>query len=408
MSTSSARSRCQIDLFSPTSVADPYPIYRYLRETTPVCWIAQGFWITTRYADAVLLLNDSRCDHWGHDTNTFAAKSSVEAALSRCLRLLSPVQPTPFRRAAFQAIITQMTETAADENARHADAILAAIAGRDRFDVIADYAHPFTMGAVCRLMGLSEAESTMLDAIIKVLPGGVLRGLSLPANDRADYQDPATTLRRFLSKVIADRRCHPLGDLTSQLIADGSLSKETPDGERQLINLLILLFHAGHQNMMNFIGNALLALVSHQDSLVAARLSPALLATGIEELLRYDSPVQYIPLVAREAIKLADQLIEPGEQVWVGIGAANRDPEAFNSPDTLDLRRHAHRHLAFGHGSWRCIGARLAQIQGAIALQRFIAHVSDFRVADVPLRWRNAPVVQRGLYALPLEGVRYA
>lgn len=408
MSALSARRRCPIDLLNPAAATDPYPLYRLIRETAPICWTTQGFWITSRHSDATALLGNPRCDHWGQSMNSSAATQPVAAALGRSLHLLSPGASTPFRRATLQAIIAQSTKSASDENARHADAILATIEGRERFDVVAEYAHPFTLGAVCRMMGLSETERAALDAILSALPDGILQALSVGPSGSEVAQEPSIRLGRFLMSLIADRRLMPRADLISLLVEAESMTGDTDAGDRQLVSLLILLFHAGHQNMMNFIGNALLALARHHDSLMAARNAPALLTTGIDELLRYDSPVQYIPLVAREAIQLDDQLVEPGEAIWIGIGAANRDPEVFASPDTLDLGRNAQRQLAFGHGAWRCIGARLAQIQGVVALQRFLAQVVDFRVADRPLRWRTVPVVQRGLHALPLEGVRYA
>ena len=207
---------------------------------------------------------------------------------------------------------------------------------------------------------------------------------------------------------MASERCSTReDDLISKLVeADDASGSEV--GDRRLVNLLIVLLHAGHQNMMNFIGNSVLALARDPDCLALIRREPARIAGAVDELMRFDSPVQFIPLISRDTITLYDQVIQPGEGVWVCVGAANRDPEAFSSPDRLDLSRNAQRQLSFGLGAWRCVGARLAQVSGAVALERFFAHVAEFRVVDEALRWRGHPIVQRGLEAFPIERVRYA
>jgi cytochrome P450 len=171
----------------------------------------------------------------------------------------------------------------------------------------------------------------------------------------------------------------------------------------ELMAMLILLLVGGHETTVNLIGNGLLALLRHPDQLARLRTQAGIERTAVDELLRYDSPVQYTGRVAAEDVEIGGERIRKGERVRMVLASGNRDPEAFEDPDRLDLTRDAYHHLSFGMGVHYCLGAELARVEGEIALPAIVRRFPRVRLAAVTetLRWRPASVM-RGLEALPL------
>ena len=168
--------------------------------------------------------------------------------------------------------------------------------------------------------------------------------------------------------------------------------------------MIMLLLVAGHETMVNLIGNGTLALLQHPDQMARLRSEPALIVPAVEEMLRYTSPVELAPeRYPREDVALAGVVIPRGAMVFVAIGSANRDERQFADPDVLDIAREPNRHLAFGLGAHFCIGASLARLEGQIAIGTLLRRVPDLRLAVAPdrLRWRSG-LLNRGLEALPV------
>jgi cytochrome P450 len=199
---------------------------------------------------------------------------------------------------------------------------------------------------------------------------------------------------------VPERRRHPENDLLSALIAAEEAGDKLSEGE--LISTCILLFIAGHETTVNLIGNGLLALLRHPDQLRLLREEPALITSAIEELLRYDSPVQATARVASEDVELGGQLVPKGAILVCGIGAANRDPAHFPDPDCLDIRRRDNRHLSFGFGIHFCLGAPLARVEGQVAIGTLLRRRPRLELATDTPEWRESSTL-RGLKALPLS-----
>jgi cytochrome P450 len=377
---------------------DPYPDYRRLREEDPVHRVAPGQWMITSYADASLLLQDGRCLHWGQDKKAFAHWPPVEKAIAKTLYSLSPGNDLPYRKQILHQLAGShlFPEEAAMQSL--GTRLLGQMRKRSDPDFIRDFAHPLTFGTISRVIGVPEEQQEALSEIVAGMEGGYLAcidaatGQSTPAG-RAFVQ--------HLRMVVADRRETPGNDLCSLLLDS---SREEADQETFLLSMLILLFYAGHLNMMNFLGNALLALHQHPDVLDQLRQDPDLLRKSIDELLRYDSPLQFIMLVAGEELPAGGKIIPAGDRIMVGVGAANRDPAAFEHPDRILPGRQA-RHLSFGAGAFRCIGARLAQLQGYVGLNSWLQYAEDYYPEVGQVIWRTQPFVQRGPAALPLKKV---
>jgi cytochrome P450 len=206
-------------------------------------------------------------------------------------------------------------------------------------------------------------------------------------------------LAEYFRGLIAQRRAAPRNDLLSGLI----VAEEAGDklNEIELLATCILLLIAGHETTVNLIGNGMLALLRHRDQLERLRREPALIGTAVEELLRFDGPVQRTARIPSEDVVVGGRTIAKGEMVMPFIGAADRDPAQFPSPDLLDIGRTDNRHIAFGWGIHFCLGAPLARIEGQIAINTLVRRLPKLELATAQPEYRQS-LTLRGLKALPI------
>ncbi|MEO1368735.1 MAG: cytochrome P450, partial [Acidobacteriota bacterium] len=282
-----------------------------------------------------------------------------------------------------------------------ADRLLDALAGEGPVDLVSDYAHPLTCGHTCSLLGVPEGELGVWSERLGRLDGGYLRWVGADL-ESPELGDDGAWLLRAVDRLL-DRGDGLAGRLAA--VGGGGPGDGAGEGDRRgfLRDLLLLLLYAGHQNMVNFLSLAVFNLCRHPELVRRLRREPSRLPDAVLELMRYDSPVQYLPLVARDAIDVGGERIGPGDEILISVGAANRDPEVFPNPDRIDLDRRPREQLSFGWGPSRCMGAQLAVSQGAAALGAWLARTEAFELTGEELRWRTVPAVQRGLHALPLD-----
>jgi pimeloyl-[acyl-carrier protein] synthase len=207
-------------------------------------------------------------------------------------------------------------------------------------------------------------------------------------------------IAEYFRALLPDRRRHPRADLLSSLIAAEEQGDRLTEGE--LLATCVLLFIAGHETTVNLIGNGLLALLQHPTELERLRATPGLIGSAVEELLRFDSPVQRTARITNEEVELRGTTVPKGAFVVTAIGAANRDPLHFPDPDRLDIGRTENRHIAFGFGIHFCLGAPLARVEGQLALGALMQRMPKLRLAGPDLEWRESSTL-RGLKALPVE-----
>jgi hypothetical protein len=215
--------------------------------------------------------------------------------------------------------------------------------------------------------------------------------------DRA--RQSSNEIADYFREQIAERRQAPRDDLLSALCA----AEEQGDllSEDELIATCILLLVAGNETTTNLIGNGLLALLRHPDQLELLRDDPSLVEGAVEELLRYDGPVQATGRFVLEDVEVNGHPVSSGQQVVTIIGAANRDPEVFTDPERLDITRRDNHHLAFGHGIHYCLGAPLARLEGQVALLALVQRFPHLRLAAERPEWRDN-LILRGLASLPV------
>jgi pimeloyl-[acyl-carrier protein] synthase len=386
--------------------ADPYPHYAELRREAPVHWSPAGFWVVARYHDGTAILTDrsfamTEPREWGN-ANTFeyegAAFERVIASLSRMMLFKNPPDHTRLRGLVSKAFTARAVEGLRGRVREIVDELLSAVRESGRMDLIADLAYPLPAMVIAEMLGVpaedrSRFRSWSRDLAPTIDPMILPDQLERAAAAIGEFTD-------YLVHLVAARRAEPRADLLSAMIA----AEERGDklSQDELVSNAMLLLNAGHETTTNLIGNGTLALLRHPRELEGLRGDPGLLPGAIEELLRYDSPVQMTGRSARTERVLGGATIEPGQQVVVLVGSANHDSERFADPDRLDVRRGDDEHLSFGGGSHYCLGASLARLEAQVAIGAIVSELPKLRLATGEPEWRET-LTLRGLKSLPVE-----
>jgi cytochrome P450 len=264
-------------------------------------------------------------------------------------------------------------------------------------DVIADLAYPLPITVIAQMLGVPVEDSDRLKQwsfdISRTLDPVMTLDLFKQVNSSI------MTFIEYLRHLITERRNHPQQDLLSAMI----VAREQSDmlSEDELIATCIFLFAAGHETTSNLIGNGLLALLRHPDELNKLKQNPTLIQSAIEELLRYESPVQLWWRTALEDIEFGNSIILKGQMVIVHLGAANRDPDQFPDPDRLDITRRENRHIAFSNGIHTCLGAALARLETEIVFNTLLERMPNLKLQSNAVEWDEIMSL-RSLKALPI------
>jgi pimeloyl-[acyl-carrier protein] synthase len=391
-----ASTEVEFNPFLPEFHANPYPFYHRLRAADPVHRTPMGLWVLTRYDDVVSVLRDLRFGREGFDqilTNVYG-----EGARSMLFR--DPPDHTRLRGLVSQAFTPRVIERMRSHIQEIVDRLLERVQTANAMDVIADLAYPLPVTVICEMLGVpteshSEIRQWSADIARSVDAIGMPMDEEVVKRGRAAQQ----ALLDYFRGLILERRQSPRDDLLSLLIAAEDQGDKLTEGE--LLITCNLLFVAGHETTVNLIGNGLLALLNHPAELAKLRADPTLLAGAVEELLRYDSPVQRTGRITNTDVELDGRKIPKGSFVVTAIGAANRDPAHFPDPDRLDITRRDNRHVAFGFGIHFCLGAPLARLEGQIAIGTLLRRMPGLRLATSTLEWRESSTL-RGLKRLPV------
>lgn len=398
----------KIDLGDRRLRRDPYPLYARLRRESPVAQTRLPFvgdvWLLSRHEDVCGALRDPRLssDRRSIDSEKWRLDRWWLPKVVQTLNSSMVAQDEPEHRRLRNLVHKAFTPRRVDELAgtveRITDQRLTRAAARGSVDLIADFALPLPLTIICEMLGVPEEDrmtfrrwmSSALDAAPSTL--GFLR--QIPS---------ILLLARFLRRLIRLRQREPGEDLTSALIQ----ANEGGDrlNEDELMAMLFLLLLAGHETTVNLIGNGTLALLQSPEQLGLLRERPQLIGPAVEELLRYTNPVEQPgPRFAREDVTVRGTTIPRGGAVLTLLAAANRDEEAFERADQLDITREPNRHVAFGLGAHYCLGAPLARLEGRVALLALVQRFPRLRLAVSPeqLEWRRS-ISLRGLRALPVH-----
>ncbi|MDF5726721.1 MAG: cytochrome P450 [Rhizonema sp. PD38] len=394
--------------FDPEFHTDPYPTYNCLRSCEPIhrfkSFTGGNEWLLTRFADVKAVLNDSRfvvddLPKRLKDKSFYLKQegdfNTLTQTISKWLFFLDPPEHTRLRGVLSKAFAANTLESMRPQIQKIVDGLLGKVQEAGSMDVIADLACPLPAIVTASILGVPTEQHSELTQWAHDLFYVFDQPISL--KDYEYLNKVALEFREYFSSLIAEREKKPLEDLLSYLIAAKSQGGKLSEDE--ILASCAMLFSVGQQTTENLIGNGVLALLHHPQQMQKLKAQPTIISSAIEELLRYDSPVQLISRLAIEDVEIGGETIRAGERIVVCLGAANRDPAQFPDPDRLSLTRQ-HYSLPFGSGIHYCLGAMQARILGQIAINTIVQRW-DLKLNTNKLEWRkNASL--RGLKALPV------
>jgi len=384
----------------PEFVADPYPTYRRLRAEDPVHRSPLGFWVLTRYEDVVGVLRDSRLAKEAIATYVAARFNIPVPGLGLSMLDRDPPDHTRLRGLVSKAFTPRVVEVLRPRIQALVDELLDRVEGNASMDLIEDFAYPLPVTVICEMLGVPVEDRERF----KQWGLDIARGLDsimLPPDSEVARRSMAARngLSDYFRELIALRRARPRADMLSDLIAAEEAGDKLTESE--LLATCILLLVAGHETTVNLIGNGTLALLRHPEELRRLREDPGLIVTAVEELLRYDGPVQRTARIPSEDVTIGGRTIPKGDMVMPFIGAADRDPAQFPDPERLDITRTENRHIAFGWGIHFCLGAPLARVEGQIAINTLVSRLPKLALATDRPEFRQS-LTLRGLTSLPV------
>ncbi len=406
MQQSTVRDR-DLDLKSPPNVQDPFPVHRNLRDREPVRWNESlNAWTIARYDDVLEVFNRPArfsSDRFRRLDPRYASErpevKAVADVLADWLVFRDPPDHTRLRGLLQKSFTPRHLEKNRDRIQTTIDELLGAAAGRGEMDFIRDFAFPLPALVIALLLGAPTRDIEPIkrwsDRLAAYIGGAV--------DERDNFSEARAGLASlvdYFGSLLRERRRRP-GDDLIDLMLRAEHEGDTLSEEEVVSNCVLLLF-AGHETTTNLLGNGLFHLLRNPDQLERLRAAPGLLATAVEELLRYDGPVPATAKIATEDVVWHGQRIERGQMVLALMSSANRDPRQFARPDELDVGRRTNRHLGFGFGIHFCLGAPLARLEAQLALRAVLRRLPDLELGSPAPRWKPM-LFLRGLESLAIR-----
>ncbi len=395
-------SPASFDFANPALRANPYPAYRFLREAAPIWRAPTGHWIVSTHAGCTQLLRDPVM---GREDESMRSPELMGefavASLSRMMLFVDPPVHTRLRGLVSKAFTARRMEALRPRIEAIVDELIDRVAGQGGMCVIRDFAHRLPVTVICDMLGMPQADrGPFLEE--STVRGRILDPVALSREELDDANRGSQASSAYFRGLLAYRRQNPGDDLATALVQAREADDALTDDE--IVSNISLLFGAGHETTTNLIGNGVLALHRNPAQLARLRADPGLIPNAVEELLRYDSPVQLTGRIAMQDHEIMGERIARGAHVIALLGAANHDPVAYaGDPDALDVGRPGVRAISFGGGLHFCLGAQLARIEGEIALRRLLERLPTLRLANPDdVTWKPT-VTLRGLVELPAE-----
>jgi pimeloyl-[acyl-carrier protein] synthase len=385
--------------------ADPHPSYRRLRERDPIhrSFAADG-WVLTRWAEISEVLADKTYSsdernqrRWPREMarNARAGLPDPYVAGQASMLRLDPPDHSRLRNLVNKAFTPRAVERVRPMVEKYVAETLARVDGRGGMELIGDFAAPLPVSVIAELLGVPVADRERFrhwsDETVRTLGDKTMA-------DRRRAQRAMEELGAYLEGIADERRREPREDLLTALVRAEDAGDRLTRAE--LVTTCVLLLVAGNETTTKLIGNAVLALLAHPEQHALLRREPERMPAAVEELLRFDGPVQLTSRVVLADRELGGRRLRSGQNLVLLLAAANRDPLQFAEPDRLDVTRKDVRHLAFGHGIHFCVGAQLARLEATLALEALVTRFPNLRVAG-PVEWGDNTVL-RGPRSLPL------
>ena len=399
----------QFNPFLPEFRVNPYPTYHRLRSENPIYKSSfGGDWVLTRYEDVKTILRERRV-YSDDRPKSLQEKSkylqyrdenlqALVDASNKFLFFMNPPDHTRLRRLVSKAFSPVVIERMRSQIQTIVDEFLDKVLSIGKIDIIGDLAEPLPVKIIARILGVPPHDaqdklhqwasilSRILDPLISLEEYEVMNKAIL------EFQE-------YFRNLISQRAKEPQDDLISYLITTRDENEKL--SEEEVLSTCMLLFVTGEETTVHTIGNGMLALLHYPGQMEKLKQEPQIIQTAVEEILRYDSPVQMTARIASDKLEIDNQTIQKGEKILLCLGGANRDPAQFPNPDQFDILRQENNHLAFGDGIHRCLGAALARTEAEIAINSLVQQLPNLKLASDKLEWRKN-IVLRGLKALPV------
>jgi cytochrome P450 len=393
-------------VITPEGQADPYPLYAQMREQAAVSRSSLGPYVVNGYDVCQSVLRDPRLGRGvnmqdpnvGIFGDTGTRRGEFMEMSQHNMLLADPPDHTRLRRLVSRSFTPRQVERLRPAIHALVDELLDAMSESDEVEFMSAFALPLPMAVIGELVGVPASDRAGLQPYVRAAAKGIEPVMSDEETEAAI--EAVGHLAEYFGALIEERRLRPQDDLLSSLVAAWENDDRLTDEE--VYSTSILLFAAGFETTTNLLGNGLLALLRHPDQLADWRSHPDIASSAVEELLRYDSPVQFNLRAALEPADLVGEPLERGDAVIVLQGAANRDPARFENPDALNLRRADNVPLSFGWGIHHCIGAALARMEGEIAFNALLGRFPTIELLTDEPHWRPSFTL-RGLLDLPVR-----
>ncbi|HLG46950.1 MAG TPA: cytochrome P450 [Reyranella sp.] len=389
-------------LLDPDVLADPYPLYRRLREFDPVAWDPfLHAWVVTSYAGVVEVLHKFSADRTPTPEQLRAmgmqSLGPVAEVMVRQMLFLDAPAHTGIRGLCSKAFVSRRVEGLREHIQDIADRLIDRVRPSGRMDVINDFAAPLPAIVTAELLGVPSADHEQLKDWSADF-AGMLGNFQHNPDRVAVVLRSLDGMTRYFTAAVRDNRRSATGLINLLIEASEGGMRLSED---EIVANIIVTMVGGQETTTNLIGNGLLTLLRHPADLARLRDDGSIVESAVEELLRYESPSQHTARLSPADLTLGDKSIRKRDAVMAVMAAANRDPQRFPDPDRLDLERRNNRHVAFGWGAHFCFGAPLARIEGQIAFPTLLRRLPGLALEPGPLTWRQN-LGLRGLEALPV------
>ena len=381
---------------------DPYPVYARLRDRSPVHYSRlSGALVISRYADVDSILRDHVRFSSDPDRRKSPRTGYKQPLEERSMLFMDPPDHTRLRSLVNKAFTRPAINALEPRIRAIMSGLLDDIEDPSGFDLMEAVAIPLPVIVIAEMLGIPQQDRAQFrlwsDQRARLLEP------MLTNSERKTADEASKQLSDYFLSIIKRRQGEPKDDIMSRLVH----AEEQGDTltETEMLNMLRLLLVAGNETTTNLLGNGMLALLRHPDQLQALRDNPGLIPAAVDEVLRYDSPVQMTLRCAVEDCDINGTHVRVGQDVILLAGAANRDPDAFINPDQLDIKRPKQDHISFGRGIHHCLGTALARLEGRIAFEMLLERFDSLRLLTDRPAFRNS-IVLRGLTSLPVGARR--
>jgi cytochrome P450 len=385
----------EFDIMDPKFLHDPFSTYRWLLEEAPVYHSAQyGWWAVSRYDDVTAVLKDHKTFISGQGVGPVRDREPGPRGMLDA----DPPDHTRMRTLVVRAFTPRMVANFEPRIREIVNILIDDALAKGSLELVDDLSAPLPVWVISEMLG---AEPGMWRQIKAWADPQVIRPTPPTPEEEAVMEETATAYKAYIQTLIDARRKERKDDLISALVAAQEDQDKLTDDE--IMENALLLLTAGHETTVNLISNAILTLCQWPDQFAKLRARPELAESTVEEVMRYDGPVQSLFRVTTRDVEVAGVTIPNDEQVLVQYGAANRDPRQFPNPDVFDIERSPNRQVGFGLGIHFCLGAPLARLETKIVLEEIVKRFSDLQLDPDNPPVRNDNPIMRGLFKLPLR-----